>query len=55
MNKPSEDLKTFACPCGQEAVEVINAESHYRRGWLCTACGEFHKALGRERLLEVEA
>lgn len=54
MNQPSEDLKTFTCPCGYVAVEVINAESNYRRGWLCTACGDFFQALGRERVLEKE-
>ena len=52
MSKP--DLTTFPCPCGQAAREVINAESNYRRGWYCSGCGEFHKAYGRERIVEVK-
>ncbi len=45
-----DDLKTITCPkCGEKAKEVIHAEKNIRRGWYCTKCQHFEKALFRER------
>lgn len=46
------NLTTYDCPCGQKAREVIWAEKKIRRGWYCRHCGNFIKALARERVIE---
>lgn len=30
--------------------QVVNTETNTRQGWLCNKCGEFTKAIGRERV-----
>ena len=37
------------CKCGHTMAEVINAEKGFRVGWWCLKCGDFDKAVGRER------
>jgi len=45
----TEVLKEIKCPkCKAPAKEVINAEQNIRRGWYCTACQHFEKAILRE-------
>lgn len=35
--------------------QVINTETNTRQGWLCGDCGEFTKAVGRERVWKKES
>ena len=43
------DFTEKPCNCGHTMAEVINAEQGYRVGWWCPKCGDFDKAVGRER------
>ena len=39
--------------CGSdETTQVIHAAEHARKGWYCTECFHFMKAIYRERFLE---
>jgi transposase-like protein len=38
-----------------DTSEVINTETNTRQGWLCKKCGEFTKAVGRERVWKRKA
>lgn len=42
------------CICGATATQVINAGENKRIGWYCATCGDFVKAIGRERVLPKE-
>jgi len=37
-----------------DTSEVIDAEGNLRQGWLCKKCGEFTKAIGRERIWKAD-
>ena len=43
-------LRAIPCACGGKMFEVIHAEAKTRRGWYCSQCKGFVKAIGRERL-----
>ena len=42
------EMKTKPCACGNKMRQVINAEN-IRVGWWCPKCGEYDKAVGREK------
>ena len=44
-----DEMKTKPCVCGNKMREVINAEKGTRVGWWCPKCGEYDKAIGREK------
>lgn len=45
------------CPkCGSyEVSRIWNAEERKTKGFYCSVCSHFEKAIGRERLLPIEA
>ena len=50
-DRHAPDLTTKPCPkCGNPAEECIWVEENVRQGWYCPQCGEFDKAIGRERV-----
>jgi hypothetical protein len=45
-------LRAISCACGGTMAEVIHAEEKTRKGWYCSQCRAFTKAIGRERLIK---
>lgn len=45
----NESMREIKCPkCDATATEVINAQENIRRGWYCSICHYFEKAILRE-------
>lgn len=52
-NPPPADLAVRPCDgCGGTMEEVVYAQEGVRRGWYCPVCGEFVRAVWRERIIE---
>lgn len=49
MKENQLEQKCDSCH-SSDTSEVINIETNTRQGWLCKECGEFTKAVGRERV-----
>ena len=47
-----DTMTHIPCRCGSKQEEVLNYETRTRVGWYCPKCGEFTRAIGRERKLE---
>jgi predicted RNA-binding Zn-ribbon protein involved in translation (DUF1610 family) len=47
-----DTITHIPCRCGSKQEEVLNYETRTRVGWYCPKCGEFTRAIGRERKLE---
>jgi pyruvate-formate lyase-activating enzyme len=51
----SDNLETKPCTrCQKPALECILKGSNTREGWHCPWCGNWDKAVGRERIVEGE-
>jgi predicted RNA-binding Zn-ribbon protein involved in translation (DUF1610 family) len=48
-----DTMTHIPCRCGSKQEEILNYETRARVGWYCPKCGEFTRAIGRERKLEV--
>ena len=46
-----DTMTHIPCRCGSKQEEVLNYETRARVGWYCPKCGEFTRAIGRERKL----